>query len=134
MHEKEKATHCECVALKKVSLCASDIAEEQSEHKPDTAKIAKKIADYVRELKPRLLISANEAIFASGLLADLKHRFPPSGSRSNARNLTRRCPAHSRTPIVLVDHDPIIIDVSELRRKVRCCLLAVRGADKSRFR
>ena len=125
---KEKAAHYECAAGYSYELDPSDIDEEQTEHKPDTAKIAKKIADYVRVLKPGLLISADEAIFANEFLLDLQGKFHQAEADPTLESLCSDVRRTGARAIVLVDHDPIAIDLGELSRKAQCFVLPVRGA------
>ena len=124
MHEKEKATHWECAAEYRKAWTSEDIDQEQNEHKPDTAKIAKKIADYVRVLKPRLLIAADEAVFADELLAGLQRKFQRVEADATLDVLCNAVRRHTRIQaIVLVD--PVAIDAGELSWKARRPVLTV---------
>jgi hypothetical protein len=124
MHEKEKAAHWECAAGYSYELGPSDIDEEQTEHKPDSAKIAKKIADYVRILKPWLLISADEAIFQYELLAGLQGKYHRATPKPTIESLCDDVLRTRATTIVLCDS---ALDAELITRKTRCYVLTLKS-------
>jgi hypothetical protein len=126
MHEKEKATHLECVAEYRKVLTSQDIDQEQNEHKPDTAKIAKKIADYVRVLRPRVLVSAETEVFEHPIFADLQGRFSQTEADAALDTLCLDVKRSSARTLILVD--PVALDLGEVGRRTGCYVIPVRGA------
>ena len=60
------------------SSCDPDLPEDPQEDNSRTAKLAKKISDFIRVLRPRVLVSADAEVFEHPIFTDLQGRFSQS--------------------------------------------------------
>lgn len=125
MHEKENATHWERVAEYRKVWTRQDIDQEQNEHKPDTAKIAKNIADYVRALRPCVLVSAETEVFEHPIFADLQGRFSQTEADAALDTLCLDVKRSGARTLIIVN--PTAVDLGEVSRRTRRVVLTVRG-------
>lgn len=105
------------------SSCDPDLAEDQPE---DNSRIEKRIADYVRVLRPRILVSAKEAVFEHELLAGLKGKFHRATPRPTIESLIENVLVTRARTIVLVD-PPASLDPDEVSKRTRCYTLVLRS-------
>ena len=124
---KEKAAHLECAAECRKEVSHPRITADENENKTRTAKIAKKISDYVKALKPRLLIAADESVFQHTKLARLKGKFLQVEANATIDEICAvvRLNADSVRGIVLAD--PTALDLGELSRKSGRTVLTLRS-------
>ena len=126
--EKVKADHdCEWPAYK----CSEDdkdiacISEEPQEDNRHTAKLAKKISDYIRVLRPRVLVSADAEVFEHPLFADLQGRFSQSKADAALDTLCLDAKRSGARTLILVN--PVALDVGEVGRRTRCYVLTLKS-------
>jgi hypothetical protein len=100
-----------------------DINEEQAEDKRRTEKT---VADYVKVLRPRILISASESVFQHEALVGLKDRFHRATPRPTIESLIENVLVTRARTIVLVD-PPASLDPDEVGRRTCCFVLTLKS-------
>jgi len=113
---REKAAHWECAAASKKQFSSRNIAASEDENKTRTAKIAKRLADYVQVLKPRLIVVADEEVFSTRPLARLRGRFQQAKAGVTVQEICRLVRRDADTVRGIVLADPTGWDVAELAK------------------
>jgi len=109
---KEKAAHWECTAGSMSYVRSPNIAANEDE---DKTRIAKTIADYVKVLKPRLIVVADEAVFSARPLSRLRERFIQAKAGTTVQDICRLVRRNSDTVRGIVLAVPGL-DADELAR------------------
>jgi hypothetical protein len=119
--EKMKANHDCAWPAYKCYEDNTDIAEDQPEN---NRRIEKRLADFIKVLRPPILIAADEAIFEHELLAGLQyHQATPRATVESLCDDVLR----TRVRTILLCDPPAALDADEVTRKTRCYVLTVRG-------
>jgi Bifunctional DNA primase/polymerase, N-terminal len=84
------------------------IAEEPQEDKLLTAKIAKKVADAIMVLRPRVLVSASEEVFEHHLLTRLRGKFSQTEEHASLDVLCLDVKRSNARTVILIN--PVAID------------------------
>jgi hypothetical protein len=120
--EKVKADHRDEWSAY-ISARSSDVTEDQQEDKALTAKIAKKVADAILTLRPRVLVSASEEVFDHHLLRRLRGKFSQGEEHASLDTLCLDAKRSGARTIILVN--PVAIDYGEASRRTGCFVLPI---------
>jgi hypothetical protein len=92
----------------------------------DNRRTEKTVADYVKVLRPRILISAKDAVFEHELLAGLQDKFYRATARPTIESLIENVLVTRARTILLVD-PPAELDADEVTRKTCTFTLVLRS-------
>ena len=116
LDEKENGPTWECGAESIPCVCPSNVRANPEKIKPSAAEIAQRLADYVRVLKPRIIIVADRAVFAARPLERLAGSFLPLTSSATVAHVRRLVERNTDTVRGIVLADPTGWDTDELAR------------------
>lgn len=125
---KEKAAHCECTAEFKKQFSPTCIATSEDERKARVANIAKTLADYVQVFKPRLILVADEEVFAARPLERLREWFLQAKADATAEEVCRRVTPDADGVRGIILAEPTGWDADELARPSERAVLTLGGA------
>ena len=97
-----------------------DLPEDQPD---DNRRLEKRIADYIKVLRPGILVSADEELIER-LLVNLQGRFHRATPKATVESLCDDVLRTRARTIVLVGS---ALDADEVSRKTRCYCLTLRG-------
>lgn len=124
---KENGRARESAAESISNVCSSDITAEQEKIKASAAEIAKRLSDYVKVLKPRLIIVADRAILAARPLERLVGLFLPLPDSATGEHVCRLVQRESAAVRGIVLADAVGWDVDELARQTGKAVLTLGG-------
>lgn len=112
---------------------ANGYAEYSEEHdeeyladdpQEDKSLLEKRVADYIRVLRPRILVSAKDEVFQHELLAGLQDKFYRATSKPTIESLIDNVLLTRASTILLVD-PPASLDVEAVSRRTCCYVLTL---------